>query len=296
MRFVARLVVACIVFIIPSNFWGYSESVFSQKTSYVFFNDPIDVVIPCVRKDLPILELCISSVKKHVKNVRRVIVVSPEKLTHNAEWVPEADYPFAPRDLAEHIFYKDIERADWLVNQRGKIGWIYQQFLKLYAPFIIPNISSNVLIVDADVVFYKSVEFLDETGAGLYSTGSEWHRPYFEHMARVLPGLERHYPEWSGICHHMLFQRSVLEDLFSLVEECHKMPAWQAFCRCIDPNEVQGSCMSEYEIYFNFALSRTNQVKIRQLCWENKKNISKEKMRSDARSGLHFVAYHAWMR
>src|SRR5690606_24399663 len=107
------------------------------------------------------------------------------------------------------------------------------------------DISSNVLIVDADVVFYRPVAFTDEnSGAGLYNPAEEYYRPYFLHMARLLPGLKRVYSQYSGISHHMLFQLCLLKDLFSMVEEHHQMPFWQALCRCIDPKEINGSCFS----------------------------------------------------
>ena len=56
----------------------------------------------------------------------------------------------------------------------------------------------------------------------------------------------------------MVFQRDVLQDLFSQVETHHNQPLWQAFCRCVDPqDDLRLSLASEYEIYFNFVFSRT---------------------------------------
>ena len=65
----------------------------------------------------------------------------------------------------------------------------------------------------------------------------------------------------------MLFQKCVLEDLFSIVEKQHQMEFWQAFCYCVDSDQLHpmASGASEYEIYFNFVFARTNQVEIRPL-------------------------------
>ena len=41
----------------------------------------IDVVIPAHKKDIDTLDLCIDGIRKNVKDVRRIIVVSKEKLT-----------------------------------------------------------------------------------------------------------------------------------------------------------------------------------------------------------------------
>src|SRR5436190_474838 len=111
----------------------------------------IDVVIPCHEKDALTLELSINGVKKNCKNIRRIIVVSKKKLTNNAEWFDEARYPFNRRSILMTIFNNDISKvAQYETAPRNRTGWIYQQLLKLYAPLVIPDISSNVLVVDAD--------------------------------------------------------------------------------------------------------------------------------------------------
>lgn len=268
----------------------------AEKTVYSFVKEPIDVVIPCAKKDLPTLELCIESIKKNVQDVRRVIVVSKERYTESAEWFDEIFYPFALYDLGYMIFGESDEGAQYFLANCNQKGWIYQQFLKLYAPFVIPGISSNVLIVDSDVIFYHPVVFINNCGGGCYSTGTDLHKPYFRHMQRLLPDLIRVYPNYSGISHHMLFQRDILEDLFTQIERRHHMSAWRAIAKCIDPKEINIPCLSEYEIYFNFAFSHTDQVTINQLMWANHKDISEKGRRSDFKQGYHYVAYHEYDR
>lgn len=235
------------------------------KVKYSFSKEPIDVVIPCAPKDRETLALCIEGIRTHGKNIRRVIVVSKEKLTDEAEWFSEKLYPFSKEDLALEIFQDQKAAEKFLHRKNSRIGWIYQQFLKLYAPFVIPKISSNVLILDADVIFLQPVAFMDEEGRGLLNIATEYHLPYFGHMKRLLPDLQRVHAEYSGITHHMLFQKPVLEDLFSLISQRHGVEPWRAICRAIESKKMPPSCLSEYEIYFNFALLRTDQIKIRSL-------------------------------
>jgi hypothetical protein len=268
-------------------------SLFSTKIEYTFSNEPIDVMIPAVEKDLPTLELCIQSLQQNVTNLRRIIVVSAHRLTHLAEWFDESLYPFTLYDIGYHIHHEDVQETKKFATENPKKGWIYQQFLKLYASFVIPNISSNLLVVDADVVLFRPITFTNELSAGLYNNGVENYRPYFEHMERLLPGLHRAFPEYSGITHHMLFQRPVLEDLFSMIEQHHQCPPWQAICRCIDPSKVLESCLSEYEIYFNFVFARTNQVTIRKLNWSNLAFSNKENLNHPE---LDYGALHSYMR
>lgn len=246
-----------------------ASALHGNKMVYQFSRDPIDVVIPCARKDVRTINLCIEGVRRHVKGVRRIIVVASQRYTDQAEWFDERLYPFNKYDIAYAILGDEARARAFIAEPNSRIGWIYQQLLKLYAPYVIPQISSNVLIVDADTIFLKSVSFIGEGGAGLYNAGSEYRASYFEHMDRLLPSLKRVYKSYSGICHHMLFQRSVLDHLFRTIETYQRKPLWQALCCCIDQAELRAAPFSEYEIYFNFAFSSTEQLRLRMLRWAN---------------------------
>jgi hypothetical protein len=265
------------------------------KITYAFLDEPIDVVIPCIRKDLYALEHCIEGIKKNGKNIRRIIVVSPEPFSDSAEWFDENLFPFSKKDLAVEIFHGD----EWLAEEflqapRSRIGWIFQQFLKLYAPLVIPGISSNVLILDSDMVFLNPTEFQNELGGPHFILARENESVYFEHAARVLPWLKRVHPSHSGISHHMLFQRAILEDLFSLIKLEHNMESWKAICRCIDHAHLHQSCMSEYEIYFNFTLLRCCQATLHHARWMAVPNL--DCLIPYQKLGYLFVVCHEWSR
>jgi hypothetical protein len=228
----------------------YTISLFAQE---------IDVVIPAIARDKDVLELCIESVKKYVKDCRRIIVISSDKLTDQAEWVSETVFPFTKDQVASALLKeREVDKVP------SRTGWYYQQLLKFYAPFVIEGISSNVLIVDSDIVFLKKTVFFDNQETPIFYTATEYHYPYFAHMDRLLPGLKRVFKDKSGISHHMLFQKSRLEELFELVERYQGLPFWKSFCYCVDPVQLPFSGASEYEIYFNFSLLYGYPLKIRQ--------------------------------
>lgn len=261
---------------------------------YSLIDDPIDVVIPTASKDIVVLNHCIRGIKENCKNVRRVIVVSPFQITDDAEWFDEKNYPFTKEEISFYINHLNYEQSLNYLNNGSRIGWYYQQLLKLYAPVVIPDISTNVLIVDADTVFFRPVEFINNTGGGQYNISTfEYHRPYFEHMDRLLPGLKRVIESYSGIVHHMLFQKPILEDLFNQVETFHQIEFWKAFCLCVDEGQPYYSGASEYEIYFNFAFTKTDQVNIRHLSWMNSGDVGNIENHS---KWYDYVSYHSYMR
>lgn len=269
-------------------------SAFPEQKQFSFSEEPIDVVIPCCGKDIQTLNQCIKSVKKYVQGVRRIIVVSPKRYVKRAEWFDERKYPFTKESIALQIFGNRKEARHFVHSPKSRVGWIYQQLLKLYAAYVIPGLSSNVLVVDSDLIFLNAVSFLSPTRSGLYAYGREYHWPYFDHMGKLLPGLGKLFANYSGIAHHMLFQAPVLDALFKDVETVHGKIFWQAFCDCIDEKFIWHSCASEYEIYFNYLFTVSSQALIRPLKWTNIDTLNEIPFYK--RQGYHYVACHAYLR
>lgn len=266
-----------------------------NKVYYDLVDDPIDVVIVTHPKDKETLNDCIDGLRENCSKVRRVIVVSSEKLTNKAEWFDESLFPFTKKEIGLAIARGDERRAEnFFRGKHRSPGWYFQQLLKLYSSFIIPDISSNVLVVDADTIFLNSVEFLNnDTHGGLFSFSREEAKPaYFKHAKKLVPGYKRIYPKVYSVCHHMLFQKPILEDLFHTVEGYHGTEFWKAFCVCVDLKANKGA--SEFEIYYNFALSHTKQVKLRELKWTNSSNFNQRN--EFKKKGYHFVSFHTYLR
>jgi hypothetical protein len=255
-------------------FWPFrTSSIFDHSPrEYVFSKEPIDVVIPTASKDICMLKRCIEGVKNNCRNIRRIIIVSSSKLTDDAEWFDEKYFPFSKYDVALYLNQNDEKRAKNYFDH-PRCSWYFQQLLKLYAPLVIPDISSNVLILDADVIFFQPVEFLNNCGGGNYATRLFRKSRYLKHAERLLPGLKPVHLFYSGVAHHMIFQKPVLEDLHTQVEKFHKQAFWKAFCQCVDKACLGAAGASEYEIYFTFVFTRTKQVTIRPLIWMNNGDI-----------------------
>lgn len=113
----------------------------------------IDVVFVTHEKDIRTLDLAIEGIKTNGKNINKVFVVSEKKLTDLAEWIDERIFPFTKNDICKQIFKNDIKSSLYLNSERNRIGWIYQQLLKNYSIYVIPNISNNVLVIDSDTIF-----------------------------------------------------------------------------------------------------------------------------------------------
>jgi hypothetical protein len=109
-------------------------------------------------------------------------------------------------------------------------------------------------------------------------------------MARLHPRLKR-MMNVSGICHHMVFTKTYLEELFQLVENHNTaLPFWKIFLEAVS-QPIPESGASEYEIYFNFMLQYHRlDMQIRNLSWGNCSSLSQ------AQPHHSYIAVHHYMR
>ena len=261
--------------------------------NYELKNDPIDVVMPCHKKDIETLDLCISSIKKNVKNIRRIIVVSEEKLSNNAEWFAESNYPFNKESISNEIFKDNNKTVQYLNNPKNRAGWIMKQIFNLYHFRVIPNLSSNILVIDCDTILLKPINFLNEKNGAIFTLSSEYYKPYFKHAKRLIPRFKKVLEKYSGISHHMLFQKAVIEDLLNKIEKYNNLEPWKAICRAIDINEIWGSPIAEYEIYSNFAIQNSSQFSTRFLKWTTSTTINPDYF---FENNYDFVTFHYYER
>jgi len=241
-----------------------------------------DIVIPLGECDINKIDKTIQHIKTNVIGYRNIYIVSYDK-NINIEGCITID---------ENIFdfKKDIYDMTFIHDRKG---WYLQQLIKLYASFYIEELLDNYLIIDCDTFFLKKTSFFDENDLPLYNHGEEYHIGYFEHMSKLHPTLNRYKNEMSGICHHMIFQKSILKDLFKLVEDYHnnEKPFYKIFLENIDTNII--SSASEYEIYFNYlCIYKNDKFKIRKL---NNLNISFSNYDNYINSEYDYISCHNYI-
>lgn len=215
-----------------------------------------DIVIPLGPNDMNHIDTMIHYTKQNIIGYRNIYIVSfdPTIQIDHCITIDETIFPF----------HKDTIKP--YIHNPNRSGWYLQQLIKLYASFVIDDILDDYLVIDADTFFLKPTTFFKDNKP-LYNFGSEYHPPYFEHMKKLHPSL---YPKFdgSGICHHMMFQKSKLMQLFKLIEDLHHQPFYISFLNFLLPNEESGA--SEYEIYFNYIqLYHDDDIIIRPLTWNN---------------------------
>lgn len=253
----------------------------------------IDVVVPCIEKDLPILHQCLTHLRKNVEGLGRIIILSPKKLTDQAEWASEEGYPFTREDVRCALLEAGIK------NPR-RDGWYYQQLLKWYLPFVIPNLSNNVLIFDSDTIMLHPMRFLDEEGRTIFNVVENPGTQHFiQHAQTLHPSFTITRPDITSVTHHMLFQRDKVKAFMELIEEHHKVPFWMAFLKNINLKKWKIG-VSEFESYFTYILNHHPNGYVINHCIrmdnEWKIELLREQKQAYLEDGVDFVSYHHTVR
>lgn len=195
-----------------------------------------DAVIPYHPKDSDVLPYCILGLRRYAVGLRNIYVVSKEDPEEDCIWVAESEFPF---DMS-------------IITCKERQGWYLQQLIKMYAFRCIKTLD-HILLYDSDCVMCKPVSFFKD-GKILLDWAENPHEPYFVHAKYVLPDFKQHDPSVSGICDHIMTRRDIMESLLQKIKAYRGKEAWRTLLEAVHPMEHKYSGMSEYELYYNYAL------------------------------------------
>lgn len=253
---------------------GWQEDIIYKRECSLF-----DIVIMVGPHDKDVIRAQVEFTKKNIIGYRNIYLVSFDP-TINVNGCITID---------EKIFPFNIDTVAAFHEKNDRNGWYLQQLLKLYSCNVIPHIMDRYLVIDSDTFFIKKTHFI-ENNRPLYCLGFEYNVPYFEHIARLDNEIVRVDPRFSGICHHMMFEKKYVNEIFERVENKHRDLFYNVFLKLVDGKHITGSGASEYELYFNYMLIfHSDKIKLRFLKWMNSEKIIVNK-------DLSFVSRHWHLR
>jgi hypothetical protein len=233
----------------------------SLLTDFVHANGhKIQGVILTTGKDTRAFEKSIVSALKYLIDVDKYYIITPsakdldtrlgKELGPRVVFVDESVFPFNWQNISEVMIETVRQRGVYPLTGKsqfegtvyGRTGWFLQQLLKFYAGRVL-NIGDYVLL-DSDIIWFRNVSLVNETKTiteadGVvkkvtkfnYATSSQYHAPYMASLKRI-SGMEIYEApdkiHRSGIVHHMVIAKPVLEDLFESSEKRYGgLPFWK---------------------------------------------------------------------
>lgn len=188
--------------------------------------------------------------KKFLKQSNKFYYISYQKYENiDFNYLDENKYPFSKKDVINYI-------KDYVPDYRW--GWYYQQLLKLYIFEVYEFKHDYILIFDSDILLLKNILLFENDKPILYKRNTldgKIHSPYSYSMKYIFPNININKYD-SGICHMMLFNKTLLKNMINEAEQYHNKLFWKI---CLDSvidyikkNEYNMSILSEYEIYYNY--------------------------------------------
>jgi hypothetical protein len=224
----------------------------------------IDIVVTCLKRDLPLLERAYRNLKIHTP-IKHLNVITPK------ENFPEFERTLGPDVILhdENVMIAGVTLEKLKVIPMAKMsqghGWYFQQLLKLQFAFLNEE-NDYYLIWDADTIPLRHMEFFDEKNRMWITKATEYHQPYFKTYRNLLG--EEPNRGFSFIAQHLVIQKSVAREMLQAIE--HHCPGDENWAWKIMRNLAgEGSNrFSEFETYGHYIKNRyPERIAIRELPW-----------------------------
>ena len=219
------------------------------------FMQKYNIIIPTVYRDYSFLKKTICYIFKNLDPVK-IYIITDEKMSR-----------FIPKSIIRHsqcevliedeiisgLTFKTIQQ---ILKKQGrmhtKVGWYFQQFLKIGFSCSQFCTTDYYLSWDADTVPLKRIDLFDKDGHPYFTMKSEYHKPYFDTMERVL-SMGKTNP-CSYIAEHMMFSKKIVCELIGKIMESDvKGDTWfEKILNSLAPEEISPFSFSEFETYGTF--------------------------------------------
>lgn len=241
-----------------------------------------DIVICVGPNDSKIAKMNVEYSKKNILNYRNIYLICSD---------PSVDVDGAII-IDEKKFEFNINTVEKYIGKRKRCGWYLQQLLKLYAGNTIDGILDNYLVIDCDTLFLKPLNFITDDNKYILTTGTEYHIPYFIHMNKLHPELKKIHP-LSGISHHTMFNKQIVNELINFVEKFHNNEDtfYNLYLKLITSDNFDTSGAAENELYFTYLIKyHHDKIVLRNLNWINTGNLN------NILNNYDFISYHWYLR
>lgn len=204
----------------------------------------IELLICSTRKDFHFLNLVIKNALTYSNNsILKVTILVPREQINSC--INVLDDFSVQIDVLDENNYLKLSLKDMIRNfLPERYGWVIQQLLILN--FSLQSNSQGVLQIDSDTILTSPVTWLDNFGNQiLYPTPS-----YYSEYSRVLNQFDGRLcnNKLTFVSHHMLFQPSLLKQIFTLLNLTDTEELFSRVVKICDLKDQSPFCL-EYELY-----------------------------------------------
>lgn len=275
----------------------------STDRKQLFFSVTLEANIPTLQLSIPLInryydtpefvlicpESSVNAFIDRFQTFSNVLIVSEKSL------ITLQSFTSIAADTAKQLGIKDL-RTD-------RLGWYYQQALKLSFLLSLHKTDCNAVMWDADTIPLTALQFFDKTNnySLQYGSLSEFNQPYFDSLKNLLPCLPKNFLA----CTIQFFSCSTLEQeaLVVHLNQLHPRPVDQPWAVWISELMIgavlkthrafSGSLFSEQELVglSNMLIRPSRQVPLKHLRWGIEGRLSSAQLMLARLMGFAHLTY-----
>lgn len=213
------------------------------------------IIIPVVFKDYSFLKKSFRYILKNLDPVRVYIITDSSVAKYLPKQVKNCDICeiLDENKIIDGLSYNIVDSIIRVQKRHHtKAGWYFQQFLKMGFAQSDYCDTDYYLSWDSDTIPLKRLSFFDDDAHPYFTMKSEYHKPYFETMEKILNIGKTN--SCSYISEHMMFNRYVMDEMIDKIMHSDvKGDMWYAkIMYSLVPESVSPFSFSEFETYGSY--------------------------------------------
>ena len=218
-----------------------------------------NIIIPVIFRDYSFLNKTIMYVHKYLLPQKIYIITD----TRFERFLPKEilfDKSSIILDENNVIEGLNIEKIRYIFGELNRVkmgaGWYYQQFLKMAFALSDYCDTDYYLSWDSDTIPLRKIDFFNENGKPYFTMKSEYHKPYFVAIERLL-GITNTNTR-SYIAENMLFNKGIMVELIRRIQSNDQLKGgswYEKIIYSLEPETVSPMGFSEFETYGNYCFN-----------------------------------------
>lgn len=206
-----------------------------------------DIIIPVAESHVSLAQKSLNSLS-FIQNYHNIYVIGPSSIKkHFSHYSISFIDENSIHDPLNLRYISNYFSENGLHQHSAK--WYFQQFLKM--AFAKHELCSDYyLIVDADTIFLKPIEFFNKDNKMNLTIKHNFHDPYFD----TLKYLDLPYQkDINFIAEHMIIKKSIMLEIIQHLQNVNNANSWyKNVLTAVKNNKDSVNSFSEFETYGNY--------------------------------------------
>lgn len=218
-----------------------------------------NIIVPVIYRDYSFLKKTLKYVHRNLCP-QKIFIITDIRFKRFLPDIVLGDDSCVVVDENELIDGLTINHVKDLFGNLGRdkmqVGWYYQQFIKMAFALSRYCDTDYYLSWDSDTIPLRKIDFFSENGKPYFTMKSEYHKPYFVAIERLL-GITKTNNR-SYIAENMLFNKEIMVELINRIQsnDLIKGDFWyEKIIYALEPETVSPMGFSEFETYGNYCFN-----------------------------------------